>query len=39
MATLINWLKKRGVPVKSKDKKEELANKVKEYISVVAHEP
>ncbi|PFX33319.1 hypothetical protein AWC38_SpisGene1836 [Stylophora pistillata] len=38
MVTLIDWLKKRGVPVKSKDKKEELANKVKGYISMIVHE-
>ncbi|KAJ7383154.1 hypothetical protein OS493_030306 [Desmophyllum pertusum] len=36
--TLTDWLKKRGVTVKSKDKKAELASKVKQYLALVLHE-
>lgn len=32
--TLADWLKKRGVAVKTKDKKAELASKVKQYLAL-----
>lgn len=36
--TLVVWLKKRGVAVKTKDKKAELASKVKQYLALTQHE-
>jgi|FrelakmetLWP11LW_1041352.scaffolds.fasta_scaffold365537_1 hypothetical protein len=41
VATLYDWCKKNGVPAKSKDKKEELVNKVLAKLNVllVANEP
>lgn len=36
--TLAVWLKKRGVAVKTKDKKAELASKVKQYLALTQHE-
>ncbi|KAL9974439.1 hypothetical protein ACROYT_G011469 [Oculina patagonica] len=36
--TLADWLKKRGVAVKSKDKKAELASKARQYLGLVQHE-
>ena len=36
--TLADWLKKRGVAVKTKDKKAELASKVKQYLALTQHE-
>lgn len=37
-ATLVDWLKKRGVTVKSKEKKADLADKVQQYLALVPHE-
>ena len=36
--TLADWLKKRGVAVKTKDKKTELASKVRQYLALIQHE-
>lgn len=36
--TLADWLKKRGVAVKTKDKKAELASKVKQYLALTQNE-
>ena len=36
--TLADWLKKRGVAVKTKDKKAELASKVRQYLTLIQHE-
>ena len=34
-ATLIDWLKKHGVAVKSKDKKGEMVDKVKHFLGLI----
>ena len=36
--TLADWLKHRGIAVKSKDKKSDLTSKVKQYLALVLHE-
>lgn len=38
VVTLAEWLKQRGIAVKSKDKKSDLTSKVKQYLALVPHE-
>lgn len=37
--TLMDWLKKRGVPCKAKDKKDELVAKVRGHLGIFQNEP
>ena len=38
-ATLMDWLRKHGVAVKSKDKKGEIVGKVMQFLDLTQQEP